>query len=145
MSSLQSSFENEGFNLHSAGIPSPDATLMAQSAGDYIDMPPISDSFAASLVENLPGVSNMAMGGMSVGPYVMRSRSTIEHRSVSRNSHSPTMSDSGISMEAGSTGSNSSAPFVNIAALAKLGSVGYSNQGKRFFRRPLFLNNKCLS
>lgn len=39
------------------------------------------------------------------------------------------MSDSGISLEAGSTGSNSSAPLVNIAALAKLGAVGgYGNQ-----------------
>lgn len=75
--------------------------------------------------QNFSGISS---GNMPT--VISRSRSTIEHRSLSRNSHSPAMSDSGISLEAGSTGSNSSAPLVNIAALAKLGAVGnFSTQG----------------
>ncbi|XP_052793439.1 B-box type zinc finger protein ncl-1-like isoform X2 [Mya arenaria] len=129
-SSLHSSFENEGFNhLHSTGILSPDTTIMPQTHS-FRMTPQQSNPLASGLADmNLQNLSSMPLGGMSSVSGVLRSRSTIETRSVSRNSHSPAMSDSGISMEAGSTGSNSSAPLVNIAALAKLGTVGYSAQG----------------
>lgn len=42
--------------------------------------------------------------------------------SLSRNSHSPAMSDSGISVDAASNNSGSSASMMNAAALAKLQS-----------------------
>lgn len=42
--------------------------------------------------------------------------------SLSRNSHSPAMSDSGISVDAASNNSGSSASMMNVAALAKLQS-----------------------
>ena len=42
--------------------------------------------------------------------------------SLSRNSHSPAMSDSGISVDAASNNSGSSASMMNVAALAKLHS-----------------------
>ena len=44
------------------------------------------------------------------------------HRCSSRNSYSPAMSDSGISVDAGSKRSNNSG-VINLAALAKLGTI----------------------
>ncbi|XP_052277558.1 B-box type zinc finger protein ncl-1-like isoform X2 [Dreissena polymorpha] len=127
LSSLHSSFENEGFNHLQSGLISPDTTIMPQAHHDYIGMTPISRALVSGMADmHLDGLSSMSNNTM---PGVMRSKSTIEHRSVSRNSHSPAMSDSGISMEAGSTGSSSSVPLVNIAALAKLGAVSYNAQG----------------
>lgn len=123
MSSLHSSFENEGFNLHS-GILSPDATILPRIPIDYMSMPPVTTPGTIGEF-NFQNLSHIPPSAIPIG----RSRSTIESRSLSRNSHSPAMSDSGISVDAGSTNSNSSAPLVNIAALAKLGAVGYSAQG----------------
>ena len=124
MSSLQSSFENEGFNLQ-PGLQSPNTTIMPQQ--DFLGMTPIVSS-GNSIEMHYESMTSIPPGSMPT--VISRSRSTIEQRSLSRNSHSPAMSDSGISLEAGSTGSNSSAPLVNIAALAKLGAVGvYGNQG----------------
>lgn len=123
MSSLHSSFENEGFNLHS-GILSPDTTIMPRVPIDYMSMPPVTTPGTIGEF-NFHSLSHIPPSAIPIG----RSRSTIECRSLSRNSHSPAMSDSGISVDAGSTNSNSSAPLVNIAALAKLGAVGYSAQG----------------
>lgn len=98
-------------------------------------MPPVPNDLMSMTPAYTPGpigefnfphsLSNMPPSAIPIG----RSRSTIESRSHSRNSHSPAMSDSGISVDASSTNSNSSAPLVNIAALAKLGTVGYSAQG----------------
>ena len=53
-----------------------------------------------------------------------------EHRSISRNSHSPAASDSGISVDGpGSSGSGANTPHVNLAELAKHGSLGVNAQG----------------
>lgn len=127
---MHSSFENEGFSLHSGDL-SPDTTLMPQhQLTDFMqmNMPPVSmpgtigDLSFQSLAQGHPhGIPRM--------PDI--AQTALEVRSLSRNSHSPTMSDSGISMDAASTNSNSSAPLVNIAALAKLGRVGHSSQGMR--------------
>jgi hypothetical protein len=47
-----------------------------------------------------------------------------EGASLSRSSHSPAMSDSGISVDAASNNSGSSAPMLGtIVALAQMGSV----------------------
>jgi hypothetical protein len=129
LSSLHSSFENEGFNLHS-GILSPDTTIMPPVHNDFMNMTPSITPGTIGEFSFPHSFSNMPPSAIPIG----RSRSTIESRSHdsrshSRNSHSPAMSDSGISVDAGSTNSNSSAPLVNIAALAKLGTVGYSAQG----------------
>ena len=131
LSSLHSSFENEAFSLHS-GVLSPDTTLMPPpQLTDFMNqmsMPPVS----------MPGpIGDLTFPGLPHAhgpphPIVSGiSHTALEGRSCSRNSHSPTMSDSGISVDAASTNSNSSAPLVNIAALAKLGTVGYSSQGMR--------------
>ena len=76
-----------------------------------------------------PGLAHGPPHGYPPMPGV--AHTALEGRSISRSSHSPAMSDSGISVDAASTNSNSSAPLVNIAALAKLGTVGYSSQGMR--------------
>lgn len=76
---------------------------------------------------NFQSLSQGPPHGVPIMPSI--AQTAMEGRSMSRNSHSPTMSDSGISVDAASTNSNSSAPLVNIAALAKLGTVGYSSQG----------------
>lgn len=55
---------------------------------------------------------------LSSGSQSMHDHST----SLSRNSHSPAMSDSGISVDAASNNSGSSASMMNVAALAKLQS-----------------------
>lgn len=52
-----------------------------------------------------------------------------EGASLSRSSHSPAMSDSGISVDAASNNSGSSAPMLGtIVALAQMGSVGFGGQ-----------------
>ena len=76
-------------------------------------------------------LQNLTTGG-SGGP----SASVIE-RSLSRNSYSPAMSDSGISVGAASNSSGSNQPAINVAALAKLGTVNVNAQGKRL---ALFLS-----
>lgn len=131
-SSLHSSFENEGLNLQS-GIISPDTTIMPPVNPNYfMNMTPVSQPSTNMVDFTYPNFANVQPGQL-----IGRSRSTVEGRSLSRNSHSPAMSDSGISMDAGSTNSNSSVPLVNIAALAKLGSVAYSAQGMGGLPDPL--------
>ena len=49
-------------------------------------------------------------------------------RCSSRNSYSPAMSDSGISVDTGSTSSNNSG-LINLTALAKLGTISVNAQG----------------
>lgn len=120
LSSLHSSFENEGFNIHQ-GIVNPDT--MPPIQGDFMGLPPVSTPGPIGSF-NFPSMTNIPHNPLPIG----RSKSTIESRSLSRNSHSPAMSDSGISVDAGSTNSNSSAPLSNIAMLAKLGVSGYSSQ-----------------
>lgn len=130
LSSLHSSFENEGFSLHS-GVLSPDTTLMPPPRlPDFMhqmSMPPM------SMPGNIGDVNFQSLPPHGMPPMPGISHTILEGRSLSRNSHSPTMSDSGISVDAASTNSNSSAPLVNIAALAKLGTVGYSSQGQVTF------------
>ena len=109
---------------------SPDTTLMPPpQLSDFINqmsMPPV--TMAGTIGDmNFQSLSQGHPHGIVTGI----SHTSLEGRSLSRNSHSPTMSDSGISVDAASTNSNSSAPLVNIAALAKLGTVGYSSQGMR--------------
>ena len=50
-------------------------------------------------------------------------------RSSSRNSYSPAMSDSGISMDAASTCSATNNNMVNFATLSKMGSISFGAQG----------------
>ena len=130
LSSLHSSFENEGFSLHS-GVLSPDTTLMPPPQltdfMQHMSMPPVSAVPGAIGDMNFQSLNQGASHGVPMIPSM--AQTALEGRSISRNSHSPTMSDSGISVDAASTNSNSSAPLVNIAALAKLGTVGYSSQG----------------
>lgn len=109
------------------GLQSPDTTIMPQQPVDFLGMTPAVSSSGTMDDLSFQSFSNYT-GTMPT--MISRSRSTVEHRSLSRNSHSPAMSDSGISLEAGSTGSNSSAPLVNLAALAKLGAAGnFGTQG----------------
>ena len=72
----------------------------------------------ASSIQNLPPV----VGGGGAG------RGGVE-RSLSRSSYSPAMSDSGISVDAGSSGSGSNQSLANLAALAKLGAVNVNGHG----------------
>lgn len=134
LSSLHSSFENEGFHHLQPGILSPDPSTIPPMQPGFMNMMQPSNLPSTSLAElTFPTFSSMPPGAVPIS----RSRSTVESRSLSRNSHSPAMSDSGISVDAGSTNSNSSAPLVNIAALAKLGTVGYNAQGQVTFNNHI--------
>ncbi|XP_046377272.1 B-box type zinc finger protein ncl-1-like [Haliotis cracherodii] len=131
LSSLHSSFDNDAFSLPH-GVLSPTSSMMAtrSSISDFMPslrcITPV--SINGSVVDSL---HNM----VSVPPPIGRCISGVGHpssqdSSLSRNSHSPAMSDSGISVDAASTGSSQSATMINIAAMAKLGSVGFNNQGQ---------------
>lgn len=50
------------------------------------------------------------------------------------------MSDSGISVDAASNSSNSNAPLLSISALAKMGSINFTPQGKWIKKVD---NSKC--
>lgn len=132
--SIHSSFENEGFTLPH-GMLSPDHALLPPvSAPEFIpQMPPIMPPSLSSShhdVATLHGLTSAPPVSMPVA--ITGGTQTImpDVHSLSRNSHSPAMSDSGISVDAGSTNSTSSAPLFNIAALAKLGPIGFNSQGK---------------
>ena len=51
-------------------------------------------------------------------------------RSSSRNSYSPGMSDSGISVDTSSTSSAVNNNTINFATLSKMGSISFGPQGK---------------
>ncbi|ESP03686.1 hypothetical protein LOTGIDRAFT_91879, partial [Lottia gigantea] len=115
ISPLHSSFENEGFL--SQGVRSPDQAMMTASTAGFMSnmgsLPPVSLSgnlqSLSSIIANIPS----ALTGQS---------HPLHDTSLSRNSHSPAMSDSGISVgDAASTNSNNSATMINIAAMANLG------------------------
>lgn len=152
--SLHSSFEGEGFAIPPSILDSADQlgiapvtvsdllpaiaslSMAAQQqqpsmgghvAGAHSEIAGVSahtiHSIASSL-QNLPSVVG-AGGGIAAAAGT--------ERSSSRNSYSPTMSDSGISVDAAS---NSSGPAgvtqanpISAAALAKLGNINVNNQG----------------
>ena len=51
-------------------------------------------------------------------------------RSSSRSSYSPAMSDSGISVDTGSSSSGSTQSVINLSALSKLGTLNVNGQGE---------------
>jgi len=82
---------------------------------------------AASIVTSLSGMSGL--GGHGVGMGLPLQFGAGVERSLSRNSYSPAMSDSGISVDAASSGSAVS-PGFNLHLLAKLGNIGVNTLGE---------------
>ena len=86
--------------------------------------PPSLPDLTANIVTSLsnlsvhPNLSNLTPSLHNL-PYV--------ERSLSRNSYSPSMSDSGISVDAASASNNHS--LLNLQALIKLGTVALNSQG----------------
>ncbi|XP_062577150.1 formin-J-like isoform X1 [Saccostrea cucullata] len=122
LSSLHSSFENEGFSLPS-GVLSPDQGIMRQTSTQEMIHSHFRTITPVSMRSNTPGPIGTipaSMASAMAGSQAMHEHGT----SLSRNSHSPAMSDSGISVDAASNNSGSSASMMNVAALAKLHSVG---------------------
>ena len=135
-SSLQSSFEGDQFGT--GGVISP---LLAAVASEYglagmgSASPDLVSSMAAagmaglssihgSGIGALPGLGQLVSSASVAVPTSLHSgSSSFPERSLSRNSYSPAMSDSGISMDAASTGSLAglSAQGFNLNALSKLG------------------------
>ncbi|XP_071124967.1 B-box type zinc finger protein ncl-1-like isoform X2 [Mytilus edulis] len=134
-SSLHSSFENEGFNMpphmmndHSM-MPPPmsSASYMSNNMSNNL----LQETEANNMGLGLTNVGNFHNIGSSMNPPMHGAitggtQSMVEGSSLSRSSHSPAMSDSGISVDAASNNSGSSVQpmFNNIAALAQMGSVG---------------------
>lgn len=132
LSSVHSSFENEAaFNSMAAGsIMNPEELVARVTDTDYMNTPlPTMHSVnpLAALNGNLENLTNLASVASSlVGAPPMPPLDP----SLSRASLSPAMSDSGISVDAASTNSNNSATMMNIAAMAKMTSVGLGGQGE---------------
>ena len=142
-SSLQSSFETEGYALP-PGILSPENPGLPHpsSAPEFLpsitSMPPI--SMPSMSLGSSSSVSNHTITSIASA---LGNMAGVE-RSASRNSHSPAMSDSGISVDT-SSGSGASTPMVNLGALGKLGNVSINSQGERNIRSLLsqdFLKSK---
>ncbi|XP_050417219.1 brain tumor protein [Patella vulgata] len=118
LSPLHSSFENEGFNLPH-GVLNQDVNMMPSSSNGFMSnmasLPPV------SLSGNLQSLSSLIA---NIPSHLTGPSHPMHDPSLSRNSHSPAMSDSGISVgDAASTNSNNSATMINIAAMASLGQV----------------------
>lgn len=125
LSSIHSPFESEAAYNLAAGMLSPEDIVSGVTDSDFLPGQLQGISPLAALNGNLEGLSNLVSVASSLGgaPPMPPLDS-----SLSRASLSPAMSDSGISVDAGSTNSNNSATLMNIAAMAKLGSVGMSGQ-----------------
>ncbi|OWF35593.1 brain tumor protein-like [Mizuhopecten yessoensis] len=131
--SLTSSFENETFMNPSnlLGLNKFDRTIIPSSS-DFMQSPMMTPaSMSETSLPCMPPMHNMTGGhGIMATAITGGSQSCQEPVSLSRNSHSPAMSDSGISVDTASNNSGSSAPMLNnIQALAKLHPIGFSNQG----------------
>ncbi|CAH1777460.1 unnamed protein product [Owenia fusiformis] len=128
--SLQSSFDTETFNLP-GGLLSPDVlpsvttTDLLSQASALTDLPPLSLGNLGQL-----GTTTSVMSSMSSIANAITSLPSAGERSASRNSHSPAMSDSGISVDASSGSSGASTPMINLAALTKLGTINMNSQGQ---------------
>lgn len=117
LSSVHSSFENEAaFNL-AAGILAPEDIVGGVTDAEFMPAPlPIAPLALNGNLEGLTSLASVAStlaGAPPIPPL---------DSSLSRASLSPAMSDSGISVDAGSTNSNNSATMMNIAAMAKISS-----------------------
>ena len=126
VSSIQSRLDADSFVL--PGMLTDSNLLPSVSSPDFsslCSLPPLS-------IPSLPlgGMSGDAISSMAG---LASSSALATDKSSSRNSYSPAMSDSGISLDAGSSGTagQPSPPQgpVNIVALAKLGTVNVNGQG----------------
>ncbi|XP_074650430.1 protein meiotic P26-like [Tubulanus polymorphus] len=151
VSSLQSSFDTDAFSLPSGVLSPVNATLLSlntipqtsvtggaaaavQTPTDFMPvqnpvshLPPLSLSVSIpNTITPPPLISSMSNITGSMGSGI----AAITERSLSRSSHSPAMSDSGISLDASSGGSGSNTPLVNLATLARLGTVNINPQGQ---------------
>lgn len=125
MSSLHSSFENEGFSLP-PGVLSPDLPqVSATDLSNLQTVTPVPITGCGSLVNPLRVSSDSSPIGIAI-----TGAHNIPENSLSRSSHSPAMSDSGISVDAASTNSAPSAPLFNLTNLAKLGNSTFNGQGE---------------
>lgn len=145
MASLQSSFENEAFSLPSGMLRDDENDHHHLNQLNHVNhhgmdegnnLAVLGSSDFAQHLQNIPKSlmptthtppPNLPppLGGTSIS-----SSLTETARSFSRNSHSPAMSDSGVSMDAGSGGSGSNTPQVNLAQLAKMGTLSLNSQGE---------------
>ena len=130
--SLHSSFENEGFTLPH-GVLSPGHPILPP-----VHLPEFMSTMRAITPVSVNGNLGSIISLASIPPPSTIASSIAanlpplpEGANLSRNSHSPVNSDSGISVDAGSTGSNQGSAMMNmnIVALAKLGSIGFTSQG----------------
>lgn len=94
---------------------------------------PLQADLASSIAANLTGEAGLTNMGHGL-PFI--------ERSISRNSYSPALSDSGISMDAVGNGSAANQSVFNIGALAKFGQFGVNAQGIyfRFYFSCNFVN-----
>ena len=139
MVSPHNSFENEGINLPS-GILGEEPMMPVVTSTEYIPSLP---SLAQITMPNMPpsapmGINSIAASIAGISAQTIHSiASSIQNlpnveRSSSRNSYSPAMSDSGISVDAASNSSHSgnNQPTISLASLAKLGNVDVNQRGK---------------
>lgn len=139
-SSMHSSLEGDSIGISST-------TARALGASDYLFAPlipdflpgltslpalntsPISD-LTSSIITSL---SSMSMGGALGGPSsALPSHPYPVERSMSRNSYSPAISDSGIVADAGGTNASGQS-LLNLQALLKMGNLGLNSQGVYLF------------
>ena len=89
------------------------------------NLPPLSIPNITSLANTLSTVSPQTINSIAASM-----QNLPPERSSSRNSYSPAMSDSGISMDAASNSSNNNGGMVNFATLSKMGSINFNAQGR---------------
>jgi hypothetical protein len=136
LASPHNSFENEGINLPS-GLLGEEPIMPVVSSAEFMptlpSLTPLSlPSIAASTTV---GINSIAVGIAGISAQTIHSiASSIQNlpnveRSSSRNSYSPAMSDSGISVDAASNSSGNNQPTISLASLAKLGNVDINQRG----------------
>ena len=141
---LHTSLESEGIHLPTALLGNSEMLpkLSHLSTLPPLSMPPLNtvtnlpaptvtpevpSRMTPTLPANLAGVSAQTINSIATSIQNLGAE-----RSSSRNSYSPAMSDSGISVDAASSNSSgTNQPIIDMGALSRLGAVSVNNSGKK--------------
>ena len=116
--SLHSSFEDT-FNFVNM-VPPESVGLPPPTPGDLAALGPLTPSALNGAMASIAGGMPFSQAPPPIGSPIIGSMPMTDVTSVSRNSISPAMSDSGISVDNSSTNSNNSATMFNVAAMANM-------------------------
>ncbi|KAK2163597.1 hypothetical protein NP493_1453g00037 [Ridgeia piscesae] len=133
--SLSSPVDMDSFVLPTAVLGAGKAILSSTQtdfAPGLAGLPPLSmPSLTNPLSSAISMVTVQAINNIATS--IQNLPAAAPERSSSRSSYSPAMSDSGISVDTGSSSSGSTQSVINLSALSKLGTLNVNGQGQITF------------